>query len=593
MSFAALAAFYRASRILTLGSLVLATVSGLLTPSFMVASGAFVEAVRTGSDARTALVALGVIFLLQRVLDPVREQCGQALWPRVDASLTDRMMAAAAAPFGLREIEDPKVLDLIAQARGAFWGFTPGQAAQQFAFIWATRVQAIASLVLVARWSWWPSALLLFGYVGSYLFSRRVYTELSVVVWDQTDRFRRAYYLRGLGLSSEMAKETRIFGLSSWLVDQYRQSSLAVLNDIWRTRHEAWYAALAVVLALLGLEGGVLAWALNDTIAGALTLGGLVTLVQAVITAGQLSRFEEADFGMTQAGASVASVQQLERMTNGPDRIGGGTREVTDLPQRAIRFENVSFGYPHQARRVLDGFDLQITAGQSLAIVGENGAGKTTLIKLLARLYDPTDGRITVDGVDLRDIAPDAWHGRISALFQDFARFHTRAYDNVVFGALHARNDRRAVDRAASEAGVLDLIERLPERWDTVLTRGFTGGADLSGGEWQRLALARALFGVAGGASILVLDEPTAALDVRAEAAIYQHFLDLTRGLTTIVISHRFSTVRRADRIVVVEHGQVVEDGTHDQLMAIPNGHYAMMYELQAARFTAPEAASA
>jgi ATP-binding cassette subfamily B protein len=224
-----------------------------------------------------------------------------------------------------------------------------------------------------------------------------------------------------------------------------------------------------------------------------------------------------------------------------------------------------------------------------LAIVGENGSGKTTLVKLLTRLYDPTSGRITADGVDLRDLKPEEWHRRVAALFQDFARFELSAYDNVAFGALHNRTDAAAISRAAADAGVLSTIERFPNGWDTVLSREFTAGGELSGGEWQRLALARALFGISSGAGVLILDEPTASLDVRGEAEIYQRFIELTQGVTTVVISHRFSTVQRADRIVVVEGGQVIEDGTHVQLVARPNGRYARMYALQAARFNEPE----
>jgi ATP-binding cassette subfamily B protein len=216
--------------------------------------------------------------------------------------------------------------------------------------------------------------------------------------------------------------------------------------------------------------------------------------------------------------------------------------------------------------------------------VGENGAGKTTLMKLLCRLYDPDGGRITVDGVDLRDLDPTAWHHRLAAVFQDYVQFELSARDNVAFGALDNRADTDAVVAAAELAGALDVVTKLSRGWDTPLSREYSDGAQLSGGEWQRLALARALFAVRSGAGVLILDEPTAALDVRGEAEVYERFLELTRGVTTLVISHRFSTVRRADRIVVVDAGRVVEDGTHDELIAA-RGHYARMYSLQASRF--------
>ncbi|MGI8808908.1 MAG: ATP-binding cassette domain-containing protein [Acidimicrobiales bacterium] len=209
-------------------------------------------------------------------------------------------------------------------------------------------------------------------------------------------------------------------------------------------------------------------------------------------------------------------------------------------------------------------------------------------MKLLSGLYDPGAGRITVDGVDLRLLDRPAWQRRVAAIFQDFVQYPFSAYDNVAVGALGRAGDRDAVEAAARRAGASDIVERLSQGWSTVLDRQFTGGADVLGGEWQRLALARALFAVGGGAGVLVLDEPTASLDVRAEADLYDRFLELTAGVTTVVISHRFSTVRRADRIVVLEDGRVVEDGTHESLVEA-GGRYAHMYALQANRFATEE----
>jgi ATP-binding cassette subfamily B protein len=207
------------------------------------------------------------------------------------------------------------------------------------------------------------------------------------------------------------------------------------------------------------------------------------------------------------------------------------------------------------------------------------------LVKLLARLYDPLEGRITVDGIDLRDLEPAVWQRRVAAIFQDFVRYHLPARENIGLGALHLLDDQERLDRSARRAGATSVIETLPAGWDTTLSRELSDGAELSGGQWQRIALARALMAVEGGARVLVLDEPTANLDVRSEAAVYDRFLDLTAGLTSIIISHRFSTVRRADRIVVLEHGRVVEDGTHDRLVSA-GGRYATMFRLQASRFS-------
>ncbi|HKO24729.1 MAG TPA: ATP-binding cassette domain-containing protein, partial [Chloroflexota bacterium] len=253
--------------------------------------------------------------------------------------------------------------------------------------------------------------------------------------------------------------------------------------------------------------------------------------------------------------------------------------------REGICFEGVRFRYPGQGTDALAGLDLAIPAGRSLAVVGANGAGKTTLVKLLCRLYDPTDGRITVDSLDLRHVEARAWQRQVAAIFQDFAQYHLSARDNVGLGAPELAGDLERLRAAARKAGALELVESLPHGWDTVLSRQYTGGVDLSGGEWQRIALARALFAVEGGARVLILDEPTASLDVRAEADLYDRFLDITAGLTTILISHRFSTVRRADHICVLADGHVVEQGTHDELMGL-GGRYARMFALQAARFT-------
>jgi ABC-type multidrug transport system fused ATPase/permease subunit len=228
---------------------------------------------------------------------------------------------------------------------------------------------------------------------------------------------------------------------------------------------------------------------------------------------------------------------------------------------------------------VLEGFDLTIPAGSSLAIVGQNGAGKTTLAKLLCRLYDPQEGAIEIDGVDLREIELDAWRGRLTAVFQDFIRFELPLRDNVA----PAGAPDGVIEASLAEAGAAHLASL-----DTILARGYEGGTDLSGGQWQRIALARALCAVRMGAGLVLLDEPTAQLDVRGEAEIFERILKATRRATTILISHRFSTVRHADRICVLEHGRVIELGTHEELMAL-RGRYCTMFELQASRFE-PEA---
>lgn len=274
---------------------------------------------------------------------------------------------------------------------------------------------------------------------------------------------------------------------------------------------------------------------------------------------------------MAPAGALAAGT--TPGVAHGPGETG-----CREMPAREVRFRDVTFAYPGGAP-VLEHFDLAIPAGSSLAIVGQNGAGKTTLAKLLCRLYDPQSGAIEVDGVDVRDLSIDAWRARVTAVFQDFIRFELPLRDNVAPAG--APDD--VVRQALEAAGAAHLAEL-----DTVLARGYDGGIDLSGGQWQRIALARALSAVRLGAGLVLLDEPTAQLDVRGEAEIFERVLAATRHCTTILISHRFSTVRHADRICVLEHGRVIELGTHEELMA-RDGRYRTMFDLQAQRFNAAE----
>src|SRR5665811_1800179 len=251
-----------------------------------------------------------------------------------------------------------------------------------------------------------------------------------------------------------------------------------------------------------------------------------------------------------------------EPQAGGAGRAPTPTPVAASLPRERLLLSGLRFGYPGSSQLVLDGLDLELPAGRSTAVVGVNGAGKTTLVKLLTRLYEPTEGRISADGLDIAGLDPVLWRRQVSVIFQDFVRY------------------------AAAMAGILDAFDHLPDGLDTPLSRAYPGGVDLSGGQWQRIAIARSLYALQAGAKVLVLDEPTAALDVRAEVAFFDRFVELTRGVTSLLISHRFSSVRRADRIVVIDGGRVVEQGSHDELMAT-DGHYARLFRLQAERFAA------
>jgi ABC-type multidrug transport system fused ATPase/permease subunit len=368
----------------------------------------------------------------------------------------------------------------------------------------------------------------------------------------------------------------RLFGLADWVIERFRASRTQLFELQWkatrlRERPVIW-SLLIVLTANL-----IVFWSLGtDTLAGTLSMGRLVTFATAAIGTSMIA-FGGLSWALDGASAPAAAVLRLpEAMAReGALMSARDARTAERMPARAIRFRDLTFSYPTASDPVLVGFDLTIPAGSSLAIVGQNGAGKTTLAKLLCRLYDPQKGAIEIDGIDLRDLDVESWRSRVTAVFQDFIRFELSLRENV---APSGAPDE-IVRAALVEAGASRLADL-----DTVLARGYTGGTDLSGGQWQRVALARALCAVKLGAGLVLLDEPTAQLDVRGEAEIFNRILAATRRTTTILISHRFSTVRRADRICVLEHGTVVELGTHDELMAL-GGRYRTMFDLQASRF--------
>jgi ATP-binding cassette subfamily B protein len=313
-----------------------------------------------------------------------------------------------------------------------------------------------------------------------------------------------------------------------------------------------------------------------------ISLGEAVIYVQSAIGVSMIA-FGGFSWALDGSAAPVAAVLRLEPAMRPAGALPSGNLRADAVPAKEIRLRDVSFAYPAVDRAgavpVLEHFDLTIPAGSSLAIVGQNGAGKTTIAKLLCRLYDPQAGAITIDGTDLREFDLVSWRARVTAVFQDFLRLELPLRENVA----PAGAPDEAVRAALESAGAANLASL-----DTILARGYTGGTDLSGGQWQRVALARALAAVSLGAGVVLLDEPTAQLDVRGESEIFDRLLAATRHCTTILISHRFSTVRHADRICVLEKGRVVELGTHDELMAL-GGRYRTMFDLQAQRFHLPE----
>jgi len=559
---------------------VLLLLRGALPAVFALAMGALIAAVQRSSGFAAPLAVVGVIFVLLQVLVPLHTAVGANLGDRTSAWLYDRLTSACIRPPGMGHLEDPSLAQDLVVARDFDLGMTAPPMSVSLDFIagsLAEMVGGFASALILFRFSWWAPVVL----GGSWLCTHYLLRESAVWFDRQTDEVRSAQrdadYAFTLAVDPPASKELRLFGLAGWVIERFvsRRTKLHELQyhaTRLRERPLAWSLLLvtaANVSVFLALARAMAA--------GAITLADLVVYTQCAVGT-SLIAFGGLNWALHGAAAPVAAVLRLEAAMLPAGALPIGHRPAGASPARQVRFKHVTFAYPGSGA-VLDGFDLIVPAGSSLAIVGQNGAGKTTLAKLLCRLYDPQSGSIEVDGVDIRELDIASWRSRLTAVFQDFIRFERPLRDNVApAGAPDAK-----IVAALEKAGASTLAGL-----DTILARGYEGGTDLSGGQWQRVALARALAAVENGAGVVLLDEPTAQLDVRGEAEIFERILKATRDVTTILISHRFSTVRHADRICVLEHGKVIELGTHDELMA-KGGRYMTMFDMQAERFNASE----
>ena len=553
---------------------------GILPALFAIAMGLLVAAVQRGDSLVNPLAIVGIVFVLLQVLTPIQTAVSHNLGDRTAAYLYDRLTSGCVRPPGMGHLEDPALIGDMTVARDFDLGMTGPPLSYSMDFIaggLVGMVGGLAAAVVLFGFSWWAPPLL----AGAWLATHWLLRESAVWHDRNTDAVRSAQrdadYAYRLAVDPPASKELRLFGLVRWTIERFvaRRTHLHTLQyEATRLRERPLVWCLLIVTAANVIVGWTLVSAAAD---GRIALGEIVTYAQCAVATSMIA-FGGLNWALDGASAPVAAVRRLLPAMASAGRLTSGRRSARGLPIRQIRFRDVTFAYPGGAP-VLDGFDLTIPAGTSLAIVGQNGAGKTTLAKLLCRLYDPQSGAIEIDGVDVRELDLTEWRTRLAAVFQDFTRFELSLRDNVtpagapddvVYGALEA-------------AGAARLA-----RLDTVLSRGYEGGTDLSGGQWQRVALARALSAVKEGAGVVLLDEPTAQLDVRGEAEIFERILAATRHCTTILISHRFSTVRHVDRICVLEKGKVVEFGTHAELMAL-NGRYRTMFDLQAQRFAAED----
>jgi ATP-binding cassette, subfamily B, bacterial len=433
---------------------------------------------------------------------------------------------------------------------------------------------------LLAYWPW-LIALMLIALVPSLLSEVKFNAQGYRLDYFRTPERRQLDYIRYLGSSIETAKEVKLFGLEQFLIERFRRFAetmfvdnrrLAASRAIWGSL----FAALGTIAYYIAY--GVIIW---RTMAGEFSLGDMAFLVGSFLRLKSL--LDGLLLGFSQVAGQALYLDDLFSFFDVQPRIVSPP-DPPPVPKRirsGFVFEDVGFRYEGADRWAVRHLDLEIRNGEILALVGENGAGKTTIVKLLARLYDPTEGRVLLDGHDLREYDLEELRNRVGVVFQDFVRFHFTAAENIAMGRVVAAGDRNRIEQAANRSLAEAVIARLPLGFEQPLGRRFSGGIDLSGGEWQKIAIARAYM---RDADVLVLDEPTSALDAQSEFEVFQRFRDLSVGKTTLLISHRFSTVRMADRIIVLESGEIIDAGTHQALLG-RGGRYAELFELQAAGY--------
>jgi ATP-binding cassette subfamily B protein len=581
----ALELVWTTSRRLTLLLAACTLVAGLLPAAAAWVGQLIVDGVVAAMDGKAPvgpvfwLVALEGVIMAGIAAAQRGTQLGQSLLRGLLGQRVNVMILDKALTLELAHFEDSEFYDKLTRARREASSRPLGLVNKTFTLI-QNGISLVSYAAILFGFSPWAVVILIAGGLPQFAAEAKFSGDAFRLFRRRSPETRRQAYLETVLAREDSAKEVKLFQLGPLLLDRYRRIFERIYSEdrALTLRRETWGFILGLIGTLIFY--GAYAWVVLATVRGEITLGQM-TMYLSVFKQGQsaVSASLTAISGMYEDNLYLSNLYEyLEQ----PVAAASGSATEGAIPGDGVRFEGVSFNYPGNEEPALADINLHLTPGQSLAIVGRNGSGKTTLIKLLGRLYDPSEGRILLDGTDLRDWDPEALRRRIGVIFQDFVRYQMLVGENIGAGDVERFNDSEGWQEAAEQGLASDFIDELPEGYETQLGRWFQGGRELSGGQWQKIAIARAF--MRQRADILVLDEPTAAMDAGAEAEVFQHFRAMTQGRIAILISHRFSTVRMADRIIVLDGGRTAEHGSHDQLMAA-NGTYAELFRLQAAGY--------
>jgi len=575
-------------------ALALAALQAAALVSMLYATGKVVGALSlmpanpgTGLPVLAPALLLGVAFVLNVALSPILVTILSDVVNRVTESVAAELARAGIEPPTTAHLDDPAFAAERQRARGLY-GFDISVGVRTSIQTLAKIASAVLLTLLIGDvYSWSVGLAALASTLAVNWYLTRTFSRQTAVWNRQTDEQLRYDYTFWLALQAA-AKEVRTFGLRDLFLQRYLADWSAMMQRLWRGRqrellrtsgvmavHVAVIGTLCVLCVTAATGGHLAAAAVTVALAALIALAGTQAGIDPLLIARGATALE-----------ALNHVRQISR-DSVPGAVGASPA-AAPLCRRSIVFDSVCFGYPGSASDVLHDFNLEITAGERVAFVGENGAGKSTFVKLLAGCYRPDSGRVLIDGIDLATLPADQlarWQRCVSAVVDDFMKLPLTARWNVEMPSQAGSWDDARLAAVAGRTGIADVISGLPGGWNTTLDPDQKGGVDLSGGQWLKLALARAVYAVNAGATVLVLDEPASVLDVRAEAELIRQYLDLTSGMTSLVISHRLSVVRDVRRICVVRRGRIIEDGSHDELIRL-SGEYAQMFEFQAESYT-------